>query len=101
MRKGISQFKRDSRWHKRHGKRLRKNKRRQKGAEFRRIAWKTKTQMSKAEAQFRAAQEREKQKKASRWEVYRHRLFLRLISLKFIVWVRKIIYWWGESRYKG
>lgn len=97
MLKGIQQSKRDIRWHKRHKKRLLKDEKRRKRG---RVGM-TKAQMSRAEAQFKEAQEREKKKKITKWQVRRHKLWLWFISLKPVVWVRKVAHWWSERQYKG
>lgn len=100
MLKGVPQSKRDSRWHKRHERRLFKDKQRRKARKGKARA--VGVSRERAEAQFKAAQKRERQKKApplmARWS---RRLWLWIISLRIIVWIRKLWLWYNERKYKG
>ena len=98
MLKGVPVEQRDTGWHQRHLLRLMKDKAR------RSIDRRSKVSPvpSHVEHQFQEAQERERQRKAppllARWLKW---LWLRFISLRVIVWVRKLVEWNKERQYRG
>ena len=101
MLKGTPIKKRDIRWTKKHEKKLVAGKKRRKARKGTRRGGNMIT-MSQAERQYHEAMEREKKTIApsllSRWS---KRLFLWFISLKVVVWIRKLHHWWNERQYLG
>jgi len=98
MLKGISQSDRDGRWHEKHLKKLAKAKKRRRiGRTF---VLETRAQVSRADREFKKAQQRERQTQAPpllvRWL---RSLWKWFTSQKPAIWMRRVAHWYHERQH--
>lgn len=91
--KGLPQSKRDQAWHKKHGKKLSKAKKRRVGAKRNKDDRKVRASIAKADKQFKEAQLREFAKELT----WKKQLWLRFISIRGIVLLRKVAYYFSKK----